>query len=316
MIGERTLVWRQETVTCAGVSPLRFADTQSCHDRATAESKLCSLTAHFARFEALLSTLGPGVASGCERVTDSLSFAVSSPKNKSVDKHVELVSAELSELGINERPARQPTSSPQPPSRSDRPDSLLPPGRVICDDTPVDSCGGVLAEIERRHQEQRPAKKRSSDKKQPRTPLPASGRIGRRRRRTRARPPNAEARRCPSPEPLKSTSWRNGREPPRDRPVFKCVDCRVWYTFAPQYHNHLASYEHEFYVSRGSHIYWCGLCRRTLLTSNDFNTHLASKAHWRCHSRLIRERPKVKVPTSVNKFASAVASVPHEFQHE
>ena len=310
------MVWRQETVTCAGVSLLRFADTQSCHDRATAQSKLCSLTALFERFEALLSTLGPGAASDFERVTDCLSFAVSSPKNKSVDKDVERISAELSELGTDKHPACQPTSSPQSPSRSDRPNSLLPTGRVICDDTPVDSSGGVLADIERRHQEQKRAQERARDNQQRRTPLPASGRIGRRRRRTRARPPNAEARRCPSPQPPASNSWRNGRDPPRDRPVFKCIDCRVWYTLAPQYHNHLASYEHEFYVSRGSHIYWCGVCRRTLLTSNDFNTHLASKDHWRCYSRLIRERPKVKVPTRLNKCASAVDSIPQEFQHE
>ena len=208
-------------------------------------------------------------------------------------------------------------TSPQAPPRSERPEPTLPsPGRVTCDDSP-DEPGRALGDIQRRIEEEvRPAKRSKKRTSPCKPPLPVSGGIGHRNRRRRARPPNAEARRCPSPTPPKSTSWRNGRDPPTVGPVFKCVDCRVWYTLAAQYQNHLASKEHEFHVSRGSRVYWCGVCRRTLRTSNDFATHLASKGHWSRFDRLTRERPTVKVPTNVNKAASILDSVPREFQHE
>ena len=187
---------------------------------------------------------------------------------------------------------------------------------MICDDSSAEP-GRVLDDIQRRLEEQARPAKRSKNRTSPcKLPLPVSGGIGRRNRRRRARPPNAEARRCPSPTPPKSTSWRNGRDPPTVGPVFKCVDCRVWYTLAAQSQNHLASDGYEFHVIRGSPVYWCGVFRRTLQTSNDFGTHLPSKDHWRRFDQLTRKRPTVKVPTKVNKAASIVDSVPRELYHE
>lgn len=256
------------------------------------------------------------VASDCERVTDSISCVVAWPNSKtagaiSSDDGTHSTSANAA--GAESRPTLT-TTSPHSSSSSDRQTALLTTGEAIPDK--YAEPGSALDEIVRRHREQASNGAGVQKKQEGPTPLPVSGRIGRRRRRTRSRPPNADARRCPSPGHDNSTSfWRNGCNQPNDRPAYKCIDCRVWYSFAPQYHNHLASHVHEFNVRRGSQVYWCGICRRTLLTSNDFNIHLAVKTHWASYAKLTGSRQTAKLPKQLNQMVSAADCIPVAFRH-
>lgn len=246
----------------------------------------------------------------------------SQPRSRFIDDEAICVDGEINSIAADpEVPTRRETSSPKednstpssPSPSAERQDSLLPTGQVIRDDAEV--AADLFAELERRHR--KGVAEREKNRSGP-LPLPARGGIERRRHRhrTRARPPNADARRCPSPGHDNSPSfWRNGRNPPTNCAVYKCIDCKLWFTHAAFYHNHIASDEHEFKVGAGSRIYWCGICRRTLLTSNDHNIHLESKNHWRRYRELTRERTKLKIPSKVNELERAADSLPddHEF---
>lgn len=110
--------------------------------------------------------------------------------------------------------------------------------------------------------------------------LPVQGGIHRNRRgRRRARRPCAAARRAPSPSPAPNLKWRNGTAPPSDTPAFKCIDCKIWFSNPFQYHNHISSAAHKFFVDKGTRIPWCGICREVKPNQHDFNTHLTSKGH-------------------------------------
>ena len=241
-------------------------------------------------------------------------------RSELIDDEAICVDDEIASVSVDsEVTTRQGTSSPsssvrsppQPPSRSDRQDSLLSSGRVVCDDKPSNP-SDVRTHLDR---DEDVARNLHATLERRARPLPVVGGIRRNRRsRSRARPPSAEARRCPSPQHEKRASfWTNGRNPPANTPVYKCIDCRVWFTHPGPYHNHLGSHLHEFKVGSGSQVYWCGICRRTLLTSNDHRIHLESRNHWRRVRQLASHRTSVNIPNSVRQEISAVDGVPPEF---
>ena len=240
-------------------------------------------------------------------------------------------------------PSRSP-SPPQTPSRTDRQEPLSSTGRVTCDDAPWFSTG-VLAEIEERHSEvvrdgNGSAKKKTKtplrvtgdlaaairedtrvarelySRLEQRQPLPAVGGITRHRSRSRARRPNAEARRCPSPSHDNSASfWTNGKNPPTDAPAYKCVDCRVWYSHAPHYHNHITSRIHGFNVRRGSQLHWCGVCRRVFPQLNDIDIHLNSKNHWKAVAAASIPQLRANVSREVIHRLCLRDGIPRRFSH-
>ena len=271
-------------------------------------------------------------------------------RSKLVDDEAICVDDEIRAVDADpEIPTRRETSSPPPPqapSRSDRQEPSSSTGRVTCDDTPWFS-DGVLAEIERRHREEVRVGNGSTEKKKANTappaagdvepgvqgdqriaaelhssleqrqPLPVVGGITRNRRsRSRARRPNAEARRCPSPSHDSSPSfWSNGKNPPTDAPAYKCVDCRVWYSHAPHYHNHLTSKIHGFTVRRGSQFHWCGICRRAFPQLNDIDIHLQSKNHWKAIGEACAPQIRANVSREVIHRLCLRDGIPLKFSH-